>query len=295
VEHQYLIVTGACNLECSYCWYSTGAAGRATPAVKPAHIAGWIERCNGITRVRSLTLTGGEPLIRRDLPAFLDVGRGLDLDVCLLTNGTLLTERLADRLRDLDVEVHITLDSVSRGYHDSVRGGHRRVMRGLRLLAGTGVPRRSITTVVTRGNIAEIEPLREFAAEHGFGISFHPAALPEDHPLSLVDCPDSERVALLKALRPWAEQEGKMRYLGLTALILRGDEVPLSRCPVADRGLVIDSDGRLHLCYQQRTEPLGSIFGTPPADVLDAKRSLIDRLKPASCIKIDCLGMLQDI
>ena len=109
-------VTDRCNFRCQYCM--------------PAEGLPWLERSELLTfeeiervvrllvplGVRSVRLTGGEPLVRRELPkliAMLSAIEGLD-DLSLTTNGYLLA-KMADELVDAGLErINVSLDSLSR-------------------------------------------------------------------------------------------------------------------------------------------------------------------------------------
>lgn len=242
--------------------------------------------------IESFTLTGGEPLLRHDLQGFLKISREFNLNTGLLTNGTLMTPLLAAELRDFDVEVFITLDSITPDYHNNVRGEHKRVMQGLRFLSEAQVPRRHITTVVSRGNIDQIEPLRMFAKKNGFDITFHPASLLETDQNNLVNCTQEEIHTLLKHLRPWAYERNRAHYLSLFAWVARFGHPPKLRdCKFARTSLVINSDGSCYPCFQHKTQPLGNILLDSPKQIITIRQTFVDVLRPASCIKADCLGV----
>lgn len=132
-------------------------------------------------------------------------------------------------------------------------------MRAVRLLADTDVPGRYLTTVVSRGNLDQMEPLLEFAEQYRFTINFLVAALPEDHPLSLRRCTEEELRVFYRALNRWSEKNGRKYIIGQYAAVIRyGQPVPLNTCPFALNTLVIDSDGSLFPCYQHKGEPLGA-------------------------------------
>ena len=292
LAHQYLVAMGACNLKCQYCWYETGDLQYTRTHVKPEHLDHWLTACGRGGLIETFTLTGGEPMLRRDFGLLLDVVKTHRLNAGLLTNATLITADWARRFREDDIEVHVSLDSVSPEYHNSIRGHHEAVMRGVHLLADADVPRRYLTMVVSRGNLGEIEAVRRFALQFGFGETLYPAARPADHPLALRRCDQAEFTVLMASFRSWSEEHDKRYYAGLVAAVAReGAPPPLSGCAFARHALVIDSDGSFYPCFHHKGERLGSIFDATPDEVLARKSAFYDRVQPASCIKADCLGV----
>ncbi|CAG0946988.1 partial Antilisterial bacteriocin subtilosin biosynthesis protein AlbA, partial [Anaerolineae bacterium] len=90
-----IAVTGRCNLSCKYCYYADEmVALRDLPAET------WITffeelRDAGVMRV---TLSGGEPFARRDIWQLIDGVVRNKMRFSILTNGTLITDEMADRL-----------------------------------------------------------------------------------------------------------------------------------------------------------------------------------------------------
>ncbi len=111
-----LSLTDACNMRCSYCLpdgYQPGGA-RPEPLLGRAEIRrlAWAFAHFGTRKIR---LTGGEPSLRRDLPAILHDLRQQDSlqTLALTTNGLKLRQHLADwRAAGLD-QLNISLDSLS--------------------------------------------------------------------------------------------------------------------------------------------------------------------------------------
>lgn len=117
-------VTSRCNARCSHCFF-----GRQLNQAGELSLEEFRTVVRSLrTRVRSVTLTGGEPFLRNDLPALcraLAEINGADL-VTLPTNG-FLPERIEAMLREilgtaeLNVNVQVSLDG-TREVHDAIRG-----------------------------------------------------------------------------------------------------------------------------------------------------------------------------
>lgn len=170
-------VTDRCNFRCSYCM--------------PLEEYAWIERkeilsFEEISRlaglfvglgVEKIKLTGGEPLVRRDLPAL--VARIAQLpglkDLCLTTNGSLLTNH-AQALAAAGLKrINVSLDSLDRSTFRVMTGRDdlERVLEGLAAAKRCRLEPIKINAVVVRGvNDRDILDLVEFSRANSFAIRF---------------------------------------------------------------------------------------------------------------------------
>jgi cyclic pyranopterin phosphate synthase len=171
-----LSVTDRCNLRCHYCMPEDDYAWLPRADIldfdETARLAAVFARA-GASRLR---LTGGEPLLRRDLPAL--VARLAAVapwdDLALTTNGILLTDQ-AEALKAAGVRrVTVSLDTLERDRFQALtrRDELVRVRQGLETAAAT-FPGFKIDTVVVRGvNDDEIVSLVHEAARLGAEIRF---------------------------------------------------------------------------------------------------------------------------
>ena len=127
--------------------------------------------------VEKIRLTGGEPLVRQDLPRLIEklsVLEGLG-DLCLTTNGALLAERI-DALKRAGLRrVNVSIDTLDaeKFRHMTKRGDLNKVLEGIFAAQKTGLAPIKLNAVVERGvNDDDILPLVEFSREHGFGMRF---------------------------------------------------------------------------------------------------------------------------
>ena len=166
IEYLRISVTDKCNLRCVYCMPEAGL-----PWLKHEQILSYEEVAAivhtmagmGLRRVR---LTGGEPLVRRNLShlvRLLKAVPGID-DIALSTNGVLLAE-CADELHAAGVNrVNISLDSLREDRVDTLArraGSYERILAGIAAAERVGFAPLKINVVVMRGrNDDEVE---EFA------------------------------------------------------------------------------------------------------------------------------------
>lgn len=170
-------VTDRCNFRCTYCM--------------PMDEYEWIDKkeiltFEEITRLAKLSmefgvekirLTGGEPLVRQDLPVLIEKLAGLDglKDLCLTTNGALLSERI-DVLKTAGLRrINISVDTLDPDKFKLMtkRGDLSKVLDGIFAAKQAGLTPIKLNAVIERGvNDDDIIPLVEFAREHGFAMRF---------------------------------------------------------------------------------------------------------------------------
>jgi GTP 3',8-cyclase len=125
--------------------------------------------------VKKIRITGGEPLVRRDLERLIDQLSELDVDLTLTTNGSLLPQKaqvLADAgLRRITVSLDSLDDAIFRSLND-VDFSVQRVLDGIDAASAAGLPVK-VNAVIKRGvNDDQIVPLAGFFRERGHTLRF---------------------------------------------------------------------------------------------------------------------------
>lgn len=118
-------LTRRCNLACAHCYLDAGSRceGGAAGELSTAEVRAVLDDIAALSNETMVVLTGGEPLLRPDLDAIARHASGLGLMVVVGTNGSLLDEARAARLREAGVRgVGISLDSLKAEVHDAFRG-----------------------------------------------------------------------------------------------------------------------------------------------------------------------------
>jgi cyclic pyranopterin phosphate synthase len=171
-------VTDRCNFRCQYCMPAEGLPWLERSEVlrfeEIARVVALLARM-GVSRVR---LTGGEPLVRRDLPKLIEMLRPIDgvEDLALTTNGYLL-ERDADALVAAGVNrFNVSVDSLQRDRFFALtrRDALPQVLRGLEALGRhPEVHPIKVNAVALRGFTEdEVLPFALFAREHPYEVRF---------------------------------------------------------------------------------------------------------------------------
>src|ERR1022692_1736115 len=157
-------VTDRCNIRCFYCMPETGVQ-----FVERGEILSFeeIERFVRVAvgmGIRKLRVTGGEPLVRRDLPVLIRrlAAIGEIEDLALTTNGVLL-EELAQPLYDAGLRrLNVHLDTLDRARFERItrRDDLGRVLRGLELAKRTGFTKIKLNAVAVKNLVEpDIVPL----------------------------------------------------------------------------------------------------------------------------------------
>jgi cyclic pyranopterin phosphate synthase len=170
-------LTDRCTLRCTYCmpeegmqWLPRGDVLSDDEIVRLVTIATTLG-------VRSVRLTGGEPLLRAGLPALVRRLAGIEprLKLSLTTNGLRLRKLAAD-LKDAGLDrVNVSLDTLSPETFTRLtrRPGHEQVLDGIAAAAEVGLTPVKVNTVLTRGvNDHEILDLLHFCLERGYELRF---------------------------------------------------------------------------------------------------------------------------
>ncbi len=170
-------VTDRCNFRCIYCMpldeYEWIDKKEILTFEEISRLAGLFVRL-GVEKIR---LTGGEPLVRRNLDqlvAKLSAIGGLK-DLCLTTNGALLTEKIAGLERAGLKRINISLDSLDAEKFRRItkRGDLAKVIEGIFAAKKHGLRPIKLNAVIERGvNEDDIIDLVEFSRQHGFAMRF---------------------------------------------------------------------------------------------------------------------------
>jgi len=294
VEYIRLSVTDRCDLRCFYClpgdyrdfhepeeWLTFDEIVRVIRAYASL----------GIKRVR---VTGGEPLVRKNLPALVTQLSGIPgvEDLSLSTNAVGLS-RQAVALKSAGIRrINVSLDSLRADrFRKITRGNLDKVISGLMTAKQAGFYPVKINMVIMKDiNDDEIEDMIEFCIEHDFTLRLietmpmgDPGRSAISYYLSLQDVKQrlAKRYELIPGVMPGG---GPARYVQIAGTRLRiGFITPISQhfCETCNR-IRLAVDGTLYLCLGQEHKfefrPLLRA-GISDSELTEAARAAID-LKP---------------
>ena len=145
-----------CNLTCKHCYSISGDVDFPGELSTP-EVFRVMDDLKAF-RVPVLILSGGEPLMRRDIFEISERAKAMKFYVGLSSNGTLVDAALADRIRDVGYDyVGISLDGIG-DTHDRFRrkvGAYDEALNGLRLLRDRGI-KVGVRFTMTEDNAAEL-------------------------------------------------------------------------------------------------------------------------------------------
>ncbi|MFZ4857821.1 MAG: radical SAM protein [Desulfuromonadaceae bacterium] len=279
-----LKVTERCNSHCVYCGHGTVKENVDLSTLQLTNVINQLAQV-GTT---SVNLSGGEPLLRDDLPELVRHAKSRSLFPVLLTNGLLLEKRQAE-LRGTGLGmVIVSIDSISAEAYQATRGVPLApVLEGIDALLAWPDEERpvvSVTSVVTGNNIAELEQLVDYFGSRGIGVKFtpyHHHGRWEDDRLSPTDLlvyrQTIERLQEVKrdgrgVLNSHAYLDGFSRFSSRERKLPKG-----YRCYCGYTTLFIDSKLNVRSCWSQGLPVAGNLHEQLLADIIDGPRMRIMR------------------
>ncbi|MGC9436133.1 MAG: radical SAM protein, partial [Methanomicrobiales archaeon] len=160
-------LTRACNLRCRHCYQR---AGRPLPEELSTDEALALVDELADAGVVALSLSGGEPLMRRDLFDIAARARDRGMYVSCASNGTLITPDVARRMKESGIEyVEISLDAPDAATHDAFRGmpgAFERTCAGVRACVDAGLFT-CVAATATRHTCPQVPDLYALSADLG--------------------------------------------------------------------------------------------------------------------------------
>ena len=157
-----------CNLTCKHC-YSISGDVDFPGELTTAQVFGVMDDLKAF-RVPVLILSGGEPLMRRDIFEVSTRAKAMGFYVGLSSNGTLVDAERANRIRDIGYDyVGVSLDGIG-ATHDRFRrkqGSYAAALDGLRRLRDRGV-KVGVRFTMTEDNVAELPALLDLVEREEF-------------------------------------------------------------------------------------------------------------------------------
>ena len=283
-----LDITSRCNLKCKYCFHRTSPAD--TGGELPA--SDWIQFIEELGRcaVMDVTLGGGEPFIRDDLPKIIDAIVKNRMRFSILSNGGLITPAIASYIASTGRcnYVQISVDGSNAEVHERIRGpgSFQGAVSGIKILQSAGV---NVTSRVTihRYNLADLENIAHFLLDEiGMGsISTNSAcylglARENEEEVSLT--PDEQCIAMERILTLAKRYNNRITAaagpLSLGRNYQEMENARISRATIPGRGyltgcgcmwskMAVRPDGMMVPCGMLAHIELGRINEVPLTDI----------------------------
>ncbi|WP_275288357.1 GTP 3',8-cyclase MoaA [Halomonas elongata] len=289
VSYVRISVTDRCDFRCVYCM-SEEMTFLPREQVLTLEELGLVARAFTELGVEKIRLTGGEPLVRRDIDRLVsDIGSlpGLN-DFAMTTNGAGLG-KYASRLREGGLQrLNISIDSLDpeRFRRLTRTGDLNKVIDGMRAAREAGFERIKLNAVILKGrNDDEVTSLVDFARREGVDISFieeMPLGDVSDHSRDETYCSSDEVQALIEQqydLIPTTETTpGPSRYFRMPDSDSRvGFISPHSHnfCSSCNR-VRVTVEGRLLLCLgNEHSVDLRAVLRRHPGNIDELKKAIV--------------------
>jgi radical SAM protein with 4Fe4S-binding SPASM domain len=271
-------VTDMCNLRCKYCYVSAGISGTGI-----MNYTIYTKVINNINTVKDampkvgITFTGGEPLLHSDVVEMIKYAKERDIDrVSIVTNATLLTERLSEKLINAGIDwIAISLDSYRKEVNDALRGEgtYDKVINALKILSQYSIYK-SLAVTPTAINITKENVVNIIELARKFGVNSivfnmimpsgymkkHSNLMPEyQEYVKFVELIESEIVTKyygdieIFGGEPWSGLFDPIMKFGRIILVSKFD--PNTRaCSAGISTIGVFSDGRATPCLMLRSE-----------------------------------------
>ena len=178
VEYLRVSITDKCNLRCVYCMPLEGLPWLQRDELLSYEEIEQIVRVMAPMGLERLGITGGEPLVRRDVPELVRLLAAVPgiRDLSLSTNAVLLAEQ-ADALKAAGISrLNVSLDSLREDRVDRIArrpGSYPRIMEGLAAAEEVGFSPIKINVVLIKGeNDDEIQDFAEITRKHPWHVRF---------------------------------------------------------------------------------------------------------------------------
>ncbi len=171
----YYEVCNECNLSCRFCYTNprktmTKIGGNLSFSKKI------IDKAKRLS-IDTLVISGGEPLLRKDIIQVIEYAKKRMNSVYLVTNGTLIDPKTAQALKGSGIDlVSISIESPERVIHDDLRGqgSYEKALAGLQHLKDAGFDKNNLNIVATinRLNFHVLHTFSEFAEKLNVKMNF---------------------------------------------------------------------------------------------------------------------------
>lgn len=160
-------LTKACNLKCVMCYNNSGNPSKSEMSSENWKLA--IKRISMLANC-TLVLTGGEPMMRRDIFSIIKYAKERCHSVEMTSNGWFISKKTADTLGNLQVDhIRLSLDGGNEETHDLIRGrkgSFSKVIQATRFLQHAGTSTSWLVTLM-RQNVKEIPSIFRLASDIG--------------------------------------------------------------------------------------------------------------------------------
>jgi MoaA/NifB/PqqE/SkfB family radical SAM enzyme len=299
-RYALLKVTNHCNSGCSYCNHSKHANSQLNLSDVPTENLKKVVRELADLGVRSVNLSGGEPLLRSDLPDLISYTREQGLISILLSNGLIFSERWEELGRAGLNYIILSLDSLDAERYQRQRGasfdrawnGFEAALRMRDMYPPAAV---HITSVITEHNLEELTMFVRKMASYDVGVQFTPyhhfdRRAPDcNTPRDLTEVQDAvdELISMQKAGYPIANSGAYLDHI--PAFFAEPQRLPeWYHCYAAYVGVFVDAELNVRPCWSWSLPIVGNLGRNKLKDVwysrfFNQQRAEVRKLECSRC------------
>lgn len=254
-----LMVALDCNMRCGYCYGDGGSYKRKRTLMDEKTAVKAVDTAVSLGDIQTITFFGGEPLLNFAVIKTV-VERAPDIKCGIITNGTIMTEEIADFIKEYSIPITLSIDG-PQPVHDAVRqypdgrGTHKTIMKTVEILKSKEIPfaieatysKKAVTQCSAKDVLAylyEITPIINFAIvaaidDPGYRLSPQEAK--------------QVRIQTIDFTFDKIEKGEPINIIDITALaysIARAERViPRVFCPYHARRVAVFPNGDVYPCY----------------------------------------------
>lgn len=280
-------ITDLCDQRCDHCYYdwkNNPCVTNGLPLKKLISILdNIVKSCDEMERRPFLTITGGDPLLYKNVwPFFFELQRR-GIEFAILGNPFHLTDEIARRLRSLGcIKYQMSLDGLEET-HDKIRkpGSFKATLSKIKVLQNAGI-RVNIMTTVSKTNMDEIPDLVDVIVEHGADSCTFARYCPNSGDEDLMPTPEEYKAFMQKMWDKYTEHKDSdtqfilKDHLWKLFLSEKGifdiksiknpKNLILDGCHCGISHLTILADGTVYACRRSET-PVGNALEDKLSDV----------------------------
>ncbi len=283
-----LEVTKRCPLSCFYC-YNVNDNDRDTVEITTAQ---WVQIIENLPKLKMGIITGGEPLLRKDIFTIIRKLATITENQILLTSGQIMSDEIASRVTDADIALQVQVSDIGARYDENSRskGAFKRLERSIitfnkhNLLFTTSI-------VISKSNLNRLESILSFhmaaGSSHVLAIRYIPQIGQKD--LGEKGLTISDYKYMLMRLNRFSKKNNLPISLGIpnlpcVALIEDYKEINMPHCNAGNDYYAVDELGRLKICPHHITPGL-SLLDVSFEEALEGLREVIIKNKklPGKC------------
>ena len=281
-----IYTTNKCNLACKYCF-----ANSKQLEINSEKVCSFVKQYirNTNEKYYDILLTGGEPLLYKDLKKVINNLRDEVNDMALLTNGILLTNEWMELIEKKRITLHVSLDSLNKDYNDKYRGGFEVIYKNLQKLKNYKI---NVIVCMTMSyeNIDDVEKMISYTSDEGFILNLNLYSLKSDNPLAWENATKTQREKGIVQVEKWISHTNRIAKGKIMIEFIKKGHIIMPVCYNKEHTLTIHTDGQIYPCLVNRRLTYGNIY----LDSFDYIIKRFNKFRTANskdCFCLDCLGM----